>query len=170
MVDLVVDGEKLQFMGFGYHDKVCPPSCLSYTMSDRGKNWGNRPFQYTVKSWSWGHVHIGQYALVWLQYTPRVGGDDNNNNTTPIVSAYLARDGKVVQSGCRNSLISIWERMTANSYGVDVGMDGVELRIEGTVEVAGDGKNYFRWNGVVHGTVEGQKLDGGVAVFEGFRL
>lgn len=139
-------------------------------MSDRGKNWGNRPFQYTVKSWSWGHVHIGQYALVWLQYTPRVGGDDNNNNTTPIVSAYLARDGKVVQSGCRNSLISIWERMTANSYGVDVGMDGVELRIEGTVEVAGDGKNYFRWNGVVHGTVEGQKLDGGVAVFEGFRL
>ena len=22
MVDLVVDGEKVQFMGFGYHDKV----------------------------------------------------------------------------------------------------------------------------------------------------
>lgn len=25
MVDLVVDGEKVQFMGFGYHDKVCLP-------------------------------------------------------------------------------------------------------------------------------------------------
>ncbi|GFN11570.1 hypothetical protein AtubIFM54640_004026 [Aspergillus tubingensis] len=152
MVDLVVDGEKVQFMGFGYHDK----------------NWGNRPFQNTVKSWSWGHVHIGQYALVWLQYTPREGGV--NNNTTPIVSAYLARDGKVVQSGCRNSLINIYENMTASSYGVDVEMDGVVLMIRGRVEVAGDGKNYFRWNGVVSGTVEGQKLDGGVAVFEGFRL
>ncbi|PWY75934.1 hypothetical protein BO83DRAFT_387922 [Aspergillus eucalypticola CBS 122712] len=152
MVDLVVDGEKVQFMGFGYHDK----------------NWGNRPFQNTVKTWSWGHVHIGQYALVWLQYTPREGGD--KNNTTPIVSAYLARDGKVMQSGCRNSIINIDERMTASSYGVDVAMDDVQLRIQGTVEVAGDGKNYFRWNGVVSGTVEGQKLDGGVAVFEGFRL
>ncbi|PYH71174.1 uncharacterized protein BO88DRAFT_451848 [Aspergillus vadensis CBS 113365] len=152
MVDLVVDGEKLQFMGFGYHDK----------------NWGNRPFQNIVKTWSWGHVHIGPYALVWLQYTPREGG--YNNNTTPIVSAYLARDGKVVQSGCRNSIINIFERMTASSYGVDLAMDDVELRIQGTVEVAGDGKNYFRWNGVVSGTVGGQKLDGGVAVFEGFRL
>ncbi|KAL3260547.1 hypothetical protein ABHI18_004481 [Aspergillus niger] len=150
-VDLMVDGEKLQFTGYGYHDK----------------NWGNRPFQNTVKTWSWGHVHIGSYSLVWLQYTPRVGAD---NSTTPIRSAYLARDGKVVQSGCRTSIISIQERMTSSSYTVDVMMSGVDLQIQGTVEVAGDGKDYFRWNGVVSGTVEGQRLDGGVAVFEGFRL
>ncbi|EHA25568.1 hypothetical protein ASPNIDRAFT_42065 [Aspergillus niger ATCC 1015] len=131
------------------------------------QNWGNRPFQNTVKTWSWGHVHIGSYSLVWLQYTPRVGAD---NSTTQIRSAYLARDGKVVQSGCRTSIISIQERMTSSSYAVDVVMSGVDLQIQGTVEVAGDGKDYFRWNGVVWGTVEGQRLDGGVAVFEGFRL
>ncbi|GKZ24344.1 hypothetical protein AbraIFM66951_011125 [Aspergillus brasiliensis] len=150
-VELVVDGEKVQFTGRGYHDK----------------NWGNRPFQNTVKTWSWGHVHIGSYSLVWLQYTPR-GAD--SNDTALIKSAYLARDGKVLQSGCRSSLIYVYEKMSATSYAVNVVMSGVELQIQGTVEVAGDGKNYFRWNGVVSGVVEGERLDGGVAVFEGFRL
>ena len=118
-----------------------------------------------VASWSWGHAHIGPYSVVWMQYI-RAG----SNATTPIASAYVARDGQVVQSGCAADIVSIQQHRTTSSYGVEVVMSGVHLRVQGTVEVAGDGQHYFRWNGAVSGAILGEPLEGGVAVFEAFEF
>ncbi|PWY90572.1 hypothetical protein BO94DRAFT_545299 [Aspergillus sclerotioniger CBS 115572] len=149
VVDLLVDGHPVQFTGYGYHDK----------------NWGSRPFQSMVATWSWGHAHVGPYSIVWMQYTqPGV------NSTVPIASAYVARDGQVVQSGCAADIVSIQQRHTKTSYGVEVVMSGVHLQVQGTVQVAGDGKHYFRWNGGVSGEILGERVEGGVAVFEAFEL
>ncbi|RAK96675.1 uncharacterized protein BO80DRAFT_416167 [Aspergillus ibericus CBS 121593] len=149
VVDLLVDGHPLQFTGVGYHDK----------------NWGSRPFQSLVASWSWGHAHVGPYSLVWMQYT-RPG----SNSSVPIASAYVAKDGQVMQSGCEAGIVAIQQRRTATSYGVEVVMPGVRLRVQGTAQVAGDGQHYFRWNGGVSGEIFGERVEGGVAVFEAFEF
>ena len=60
-VSLDVRGTRLEFDGFGYHDK----------------NWGDIPFAEAVQSWYWGHAQLGPYTLVWFDAlaTAKNGGE-----------------------------------------------------------------------------------------------
>ncbi|PWY83555.1 hypothetical protein BO70DRAFT_395981 [Aspergillus heteromorphus CBS 117.55] len=147
-VDMIVDGEAMRFTGFGYHDK----------------NWGSRPFQTLMTSWSWGHAHIGPFSLVWFQYTPATGLG-HANSTAPVVSAYVERNGTVLVSGCEAGIVSVKEKRTqAGGYGVEVGMERVKVQVQGTAQVAGDGAHYVRWNGRVVGRCWGRRSRGGCGV------
>ncbi|RAH48845.1 uncharacterized protein BO95DRAFT_355940 [Aspergillus brunneoviolaceus CBS 621.78] len=148
-VDLIVDGEAVKFEGYGYHDK----------------NWSERPFHSLVKKWFWGHAHVGPYSLVWFQETPL-------NSTIPVASASVLKDGVTVLSGCEAGIVSVQRvgHAAASGFAVEVVMRGVRVTMLGTREVAGDGQHFFRWSGTVDGEVLGQKVNGGVAVFEEFDL
>ncbi|RAH76567.1 hypothetical protein BO86DRAFT_383752 [Aspergillus japonicus CBS 114.51] len=148
-VDLIVDGEEVKFEGYGYHDK----------------NWSERPFHSLVKKWFWGHAHVGPYSLVWFQETPL-------NATIPVASASVLQDGVTVLSGCEAGIVSVQRvsHAAASGFAVEVVMRGVRVTMLGTREVAGDGQHFFRWTGTVDGEVLGQKVNGGVAVFEEFDL
>ncbi|RAH70213.1 uncharacterized protein BO66DRAFT_471520 [Aspergillus aculeatinus CBS 121060] len=148
-VDLIVDGEAVKFEGYGYHDK----------------NWSERPFHSLVKKWFWGHAHVGPYSLVWFQETPL-------NSTIPVASASVLKDGVTVLSGCEAGIVSVQRvgHAAASGFAVEVVMRGVRVTMLGTREVAGDGQHFFRWTGTVDGEVLGQKVNGGVAVFEEFDL
>ncbi|PYH89413.1 hypothetical protein BO71DRAFT_453457 [Aspergillus ellipticus CBS 707.79] len=155
VVDVVVDGQPLQFTGYGYHDK----------------NWGSRPFQTLIKTWSWGHATVGAYSLVWFQYHPAPGLDPANpNSINPVISAYLARDGQVLISGCEAGIVNVTEKSAGGRYAVEMVMQGVRLDVQGVLLVAGDAKYYSRWNGRVGGVVLGERVGGGVAVFETFQF
>ncbi|MER6978988.1 hypothetical protein [Streptomyces carpinensis] len=45
---VTVGGKKRSFTGRGYHDR----------------NWGNRPFPYSVEHWRWGRGSVGQYSVI----------------------------------------------------------------------------------------------------------
>lgn len=112
IVELEVLGEKVEFRGPGYHDKVCPPSYPlpynTYThthiqknkgLTMKKKNWSNRPFQTTISSWNWGHGHVGPYSIVWFNAITR------SNET--YVSSYVAKNGKVITSTCNTTQLTV---------------------------------------------------------------
>ncbi|KAJ7334030.1 hypothetical protein DFH08DRAFT_1019939, partial [Mycena albidolilacea] len=82
-VDLVVDGTRLDFTGAGYHDK----------------NWSDQPFAENVISWYWGHGRVGPYSIVWFDFLATNGVEH--------VSAYAAKDGKILVSSCDLSSIRV---------------------------------------------------------------
>ncbi|KAL8334438.1 hypothetical protein RB598_008945 [Gaeumannomyces tritici] len=75
-IDVAINGTRLQFEGLGYHDK----------------NWGVRPLREKVHSWYWGHATVGPYVVVWLTGLDFAGTEHR--------SGYVARDGKIIYSGC----------------------------------------------------------------------
>ncbi|KAJ7233656.1 hypothetical protein C8J57DRAFT_1576175 [Mycena rebaudengoi] len=73
---LAIGGTKLAFKGAGYHDK----------------NWSDQPFPTNVDSWYWGHGSVGPYSVVWFDVLGLDGVE--------YVSAYAAKDGKIVVASC----------------------------------------------------------------------
>ncbi|MGW5655506.1 lipocalin-like domain-containing protein [Streptomyces humi] len=45
---VTVNGKERSFTGHGYHDR----------------NWGNRPFPYSVEHWRWGRGSVGPYSVI----------------------------------------------------------------------------------------------------------
>ncbi|KAF2723130.1 hypothetical protein K431DRAFT_319234 [Polychaeton citri CBS 116435] len=75
-----INGERMEFDGFGYHDK----------------NWGDQPFLNSVRSWYWGHGTLGPYQIVFFDaLDPSYPGSASEH-----FSAYVARDGKIVSASC----------------------------------------------------------------------
>src|SRR5271169_5430894 len=63
------------------------------------ENWGDVPFVSAVGSWFWGHASFGPYSIVWY--------DALSPSGLETVSAYVARDGKVLAAGCIPSSIKV---------------------------------------------------------------
>ncbi|KAF7360020.1 hypothetical protein MVEN_00729600 [Mycena venus] len=82
-VDLVVKGTKLAFTGVGYHDK----------------NWSDQIFTSNVASWYWGHGRLGPYSIVWFDFLAL--------NGTEYLSAYAAKDGKIIAASCESNSIRV---------------------------------------------------------------
>ncbi|KAJ6617202.1 hypothetical protein B0H10DRAFT_1914609 [Mycena sp. CBHHK59/15] len=82
-VNLSIGGTKLAFTGSGYHDK----------------NWSDQVFTTHVASWYWGHGRLGPYSIVWFDFLDRTG--------TEFVSAYAARNGKIVAASCALGSITV---------------------------------------------------------------
>lgn len=81
--DFTVSGKKLQFDGYGYHDK----------------NWADQPFAANVHSWYWGHGRLGPYSIVWFDV---VGADGNE-----YISSYAALNGQIIATSCSPGSIMV---------------------------------------------------------------
>ncbi|KAJ5409116.1 Hydroxyneurosporene synthase [Penicillium cosmopolitanum] len=179
-VDVTIRGTQLKFEGAAYHDK----------------NWSDRNFTESVRSWYWGHGRLGAYSIVWFSYLAI-----NDLTNTTYVSSYVARDGEILVDACDVSLLTVRPtgspNTTGSRYPPYVGdiPDGFKLdfvleenkrlRVNVSTEskVAGDGEYYMRWTGSITGEmVEEMGMDSsskslvressltGVAVFEQFHM
>ncbi|KAL4794895.1 hypothetical protein BDV19DRAFT_379215 [Aspergillus venezuelensis] len=164
-VDVTVNGERLMFDGYGFHDKV----------------WSTAPFTSSTGTLHRGRAHLGLYSLVWVSYTP------SSSSTTPnpidgqdretITSHFLARDGEIISSGCAPDSVSIVPGTEQTEGGLVSGfrlsMPGVEVSVAGDNEVLDGpegnqaGRGHTRWHGRARGMIEGNDEEG-VAVFERF--
>ncbi|GFF82314.1 hypothetical protein IFM53868_03431 [Aspergillus udagawae] len=155
-VDVLVEGERVQFTGVGYHDK----------------NWSDGPFEAAVRTWYWGRGRVGPYSVVWFAMLP-LGEKD------VVVSGYVAVGREVVVSSCAEGVVSV--RPTRNGmaekyppvlgdvpggFRVVYSM-GLEVNVTLGPMVAGDGKYYARWTGTMTAAVEGELYEG-VGIFEQF--
>ncbi|KAL8397926.1 hypothetical protein RB594_004584 [Gaeumannomyces avenae] len=144
-IDVAINGTRLQFEGLGYHDK----------------NWGVRPLREKVHSWYWGHATVGPYVVVWLTGLDFAG--------TEHCSGYVARDGKIIYSGCGDievrpvgaahppvaGELETWEPR-GFTVAVDLGPEhGGLLRAEVTAtgRTSRGGPVYARWAGTAAGSV-----------------
>ncbi|KAL4963946.1 uncharacterized protein BDV14DRAFT_209643 [Aspergillus stella-maris] len=170
-VDVTVNGERLMFDGYGFHDKI----------------WSTSPFTSSTGTLHRGRAHLGLYSLVWVSYTPSspsssptpnpIDGQDRQT----ITSHFLARDGEVISSGCAPDSVSIVPGTEQTEGGLVSGfrlsMPGVEVSVAGDNEVLdgpggsqagnGNGRGHSRWHGRARGMIEGNDEEG-VAVFERF--
>ncbi|KAH8884412.1 hypothetical protein GQ53DRAFT_752257 [Thozetella sp. PMI_491] len=80
-IDFTINGRRLSFTGRGYHDK----------------SWGVQPFRNVVQSWYWGHAQLGPYSLLWV--------DTLSRSKDEYVSAYVARDGKILLGSCQKGAV-----------------------------------------------------------------
>ncbi|KAJ6457615.1 hypothetical protein C8R45DRAFT_844134 [Mycena sanguinolenta] len=166
VVNLTISGTHIAFGGSGYHDK----------------NWSNQMFTSLVASWYWGHGRIGEYSIVWFDALDRTG--------TEAVSAYVAKDNKILAASCTLGRITVRPTgqnatyppviSTANPSGyhidVDLGADGT-LAIDVTVlsNLVGVNPEYGRFLGNMTGSIvlpDGNSTAGlvGMALFEQFKL
>ncbi|KAJ6479178.1 hypothetical protein DFH09DRAFT_1153658 [Mycena vulgaris] len=117
-VELKVRGTKLAFNGIGYHDK----------------NWSDQLFTANVATWYWGHGRLDAYSLVWFDFLALDG--------TEHVSAYAAKDGKIIAASCAPTSLRVRPtgqnatyppvRSTGNPSGYHITLD---LAREGTLEM-----------------------------------
>ncbi|KAJ7660277.1 hypothetical protein DFH06DRAFT_1194162 [Mycena polygramma] len=168
-VALTINGDKLAFTGAGYHDK----------------NWSNQVFTSNVASWYWGHGRLGTYSIVWFDY---LGLDGEEH-----VSAYAAKDGRIITASCESRSIRVRPTgqnsgfppvaSTGNPSGYNVTVDLAEV---GTLEVAVsvmdnvvDTSVYTRAVGSIsgavipvggHGAGDEKTVLYGKALFEQFKL
>ncbi|KAL4940471.1 hypothetical protein BDV06DRAFT_213447 [Aspergillus oleicola] len=166
-VDVTVNGERLLFEGYGYHDKV----------------WSTTPFTSSVGTLHRGRAHLGLYSLLWVSYTPASTSTSPSDPSNPnpeqpqetIVSHFLARDGETISSGCSDT-VSIVPGMEQTEGGLvsgfHVSIPGAEISVAGDNEVLdGNGEGavagHMRWHGRARGMLEGNDEEG-VAFFERF--
>ncbi|KAK5807015.1 hypothetical protein VI817_001273 [Penicillium citrinum] len=174
-VDMTIQDTQMKFQGVAYHDK----------------NWSDRNFTDSVRSWYWGHGRLGLYSIVWFSYLAI-----NDPTNTTYVSSYVAHNGEVLISECDDSLLTVRptgrSNTTGDRYPAFVGdlPDGFKLdfvlpentrlrvNVSTRVKVAGDGEYYMRWTGNMTGEVvemnpspviQESSLTG-VAVFEQFHM
>ncbi|KAJ7255134.1 hypothetical protein B0H12DRAFT_1323309 [Mycena haematopus] len=168
VVDLRVDGVRLAFTGSAYHDK----------------NWSDQPFGTHVASWYWGRGRLGAYSIVWWDILGLTGEES--------LSAYVARDNKIISASCKAGSVTarpVGENATyppvlstPNPAGYHVEFDlGKEGRLEVDVLVLANlidvNPEYARFMGSMEGVVSsgngngdvGEKLVG-MALFEQFKL
>ncbi|KAL4805791.1 hypothetical protein BDV18DRAFT_160664 [Aspergillus unguis] len=153
-VDFSVNGERLQFVGYGGHDKI----------------WTSRPFTSATKSLVLGRAHLGLYSVLWLAYTPSTG---DNTGTQQIVSSFIARDGETVSSGCTEGSVAIEQGVQETEgelvNGFRVSVPGGTVSIAADVEtgrVQGDA-SHLKWIGRASGMFGDGEEEGG-AVLERF--
>jgi hypothetical protein len=167
---------ELKFTGSGYHDKVqlveFSNLCTALTLS---QNWGIQTLPQAVKSWYWGHGHMGPYSLVWF--------DTLNYDGTEKVNGYLARDGIIIGvSGTGLTARPTGENSTyppTNTTGNPGGFRIVYNTKDGVfvADVAGQVAwapplplgGYTRWAGQITGGFVGQKKYTGSSVWEWIR-
>ncbi|KAL4924725.1 uncharacterized protein BDV17DRAFT_300812 [Aspergillus undulatus] len=164
-VDVTVNGERLAFEGYGYHDKV----------------WSTRPFTSSVGTLHRGRAHLGLYSLLWLSYAP---AGANADPETTIVSSFLARDGETISAGCDTGSLTITPGTEQTEGGLvsgfQIAFPGAAVSVADDNELAGmgegeaeglgwvsTGRGHTRWNGRARGLVEGVDEEG-VAIFERF--
>ncbi|KAL4913072.1 hypothetical protein BDW62DRAFT_205876 [Aspergillus aurantiobrunneus] len=147
-VDLTVNGERLVFDGYGYHDKM----------------WSTHPFTSTTRTLHRGRAHLGLYSLLWLSYSTQAASP-----STQVVSSFLARDGETVNAGCVDGSVRVVPAVEQTEGGLVRGFrvqaPGVQVSVGTDVEVLEGG--HARWNGRARGLLEGVDEEG-VAVFERF--
>ncbi|OJJ04981.1 hypothetical protein ASPVEDRAFT_31400 [Aspergillus versicolor CBS 583.65] len=148
-VDVTVNGERLRFEGYGYHDKV----------------WSSRPFTSSTKSLQRGRAHLGLYSVLWLSYA------SESNPGQEVVSSFLARDGESVNAGCADGSVAIvaGQEQTEGGLvsGFQVGIPGAQVSVATDIEDRGGRGAHVRWNGRARGMLEGVDEEG-VAIFERF--
>ncbi|KAI9367150.1 hypothetical protein BJX61DRAFT_547768 [Aspergillus egyptiacus] len=153
-VDFTVNGERLQFDGYGSHDK-------------EKQLWSTTPFKTHTKSLTLGRAHVGLYSFLWLSYTPVSGSGSGSGSgsepTTPAFSSsFLARDGTTLTAGCAPGSVRIasGSEMTEGGLveGFRVVVPGASVSVATDVEVwdqdrDGHGHEHVRWNGRARGVV-----------------
>ncbi|KAB5558519.1 hypothetical protein GE09DRAFT_116261 [Coniochaeta sp. 2T2.1] len=160
-VDLRIDGTRVKFSGYGYHDK----------------NWGDVPFIGTLSLSYWGHARLGPYSIVWANSIDAKGVEH--------ASAYLAKDGKVLVSACGEgtAVVRPWGKSSEFPPRIDTGpAEGLEVLFDlgdgrvfranvTTSTVVEDEGAYIRTLGTVAGGFGGkyEKTYHGAAMFEVFK-
>jgi hypothetical protein len=160
LANFSVSGQPLAFEGYGYHDK----------------NWGDRPFNQAVQSWIWGHGHVGDYSVVWL--------DSVDQNRTEYFTGYVARGSELLHSSCANDSVlvrpfgegAVFPGQPGNpppdgyDITIDLGEEGV-LALQFSVDLLqGGGPIYGRYVGALSGTLDGVELVPGKGVCEEFKV
>ncbi|KAJ7145567.1 hypothetical protein C8R44DRAFT_601176 [Mycena epipterygia] len=166
VVKLNIYGTPLAFKGAGYHDK----------------NWSDQVFTTHVASWYWGHGRVGPYSIVWFDFLDITG--------TEFVSAYAAKDGKIVAASCTLGSIAVRPTgqnstyppviSTGNPSGYHINLDlssGGRMKVDVAVlaPLIGVNPEYARSVGNMTGSivpVNGAATTGltGTALFEQFKL
>ncbi|KAL4786004.1 hypothetical protein BJX76DRAFT_366465 [Aspergillus varians] len=148
-VDVTVNGERLRFDGYGYHDKI----------------WSSHPFTASTKTLHRGRAHLGLYSLLWVSYTSQANPDHQ------VVSSFLARDGETVGAGCVDGSVTVTPGREQTEGGLvsgfQVAVPGAQISIATDVQGVDGAGGHVRWNGRARGMVEGVDEEG-VAVFERF--
>ncbi|CAG8971374.1 hypothetical protein HYALB_00006923 [Hymenoscyphus albidus] len=156
-VDRDINGSKLVFDGTGYHDK----------------NWSDRPFNSSIKSWYWGRGRIGPYKIVWIDGVP-VEGEE-------FFSAFASRDGLIMGSTCSFATLVVrpleslytpsLETSEPKGFSIvmDLGDEGIlAANITAIRTLVDASPMYSRWGGCLAGAMnEGDEL-GGHGVYEQF--
>ncbi|KAL4810354.1 hypothetical protein BDV18DRAFT_130823 [Aspergillus unguis] len=154
-VQFNIRGHQMSYQGRGYHDH----------------NYGNQPFSQAFMATYWGHGRIGEYAIVWADTL--VPNGDN------YVSAYVARDGEIVTAQCEGIQVrpygdnSTYPPTTSSGTptGVRMEIDSADGQFELEAEyitITVDSNYYRRFTGTFRGTLDGQELPDGVALWEQF--
>lgn len=158
IVDLTVSGEKLTFLGYGYHDK----------------NWGAINFSKAVQSWYWGHGRLGPYSIVWFD---TVGTDGKE-----YVSSYVTDHSNIVAGNCNSGSLRVRPfggddtypplatSSNPNGYSIsyDLGERGI-LNVNFTIGLNPlTLPNYHRFIGKLEGGILGEEKFEGRALCEQF--
>ncbi len=133
-------------------------------------NWGDVPFPETIRSWYWGHAHVGEWSVVFFDGLAADGQD--------FADAYVARGGKVVLVDCGPESVEVRETATLDLQSgglpiLDVNFDlpdGNVLALEVkavSINALVDGV-YERYVTSVTGSVDGSSNFTGVGMFEHF--
>lgn len=164
VVNLDVRGSQLSFTGLGYHDH----------------NWGITPFAESAAHTYWGHARIGPFSLTWSDALVPVDG----GNLTEKFSSAVSKDGKSVIVSCVQDAVVVRPWGTNDLYPptvttgppqglelvFDLGSEGV-LRANITSQlVLVNAGFYQRFLGGVTAELNGEKFEGGRALYEQFKL
>ncbi|KAL2825793.1 hypothetical protein BDW59DRAFT_70177 [Aspergillus cavernicola] len=158
-VDFELRGEKFKFQGRGYHDH----------------NFGNRPFSEALAASYWGHGRLGDYTIVWVDALAQSG--DNH------LAAYVSKEGELITASCQPGSILVRPYGDNSTYpptqstGAPTGFS-IEITIpEGQLELKAeyihitvDSDLYRRFTGTLTGTLDGESLPDGIALWEQFTL
>ncbi|KIW17327.1 hypothetical protein PV08_04519 [Exophiala spinifera] len=158
VVDLTVNGERLAFTGYGYHDK----------------NWGDINFAEAIKSWYWGHGRLGPYSIVWF--------DALGTDGTEYVSSWVTDDGTIIAGNCTSGSLRVRPFGTNATYPPDPTSplpDGYsisyDLGAKGTLDVNFTRELHFfstptynRFLGNLEGGITGEQNFTGQALCEQF--
>ncbi|KAL2822699.1 hypothetical protein BDW59DRAFT_173782 [Aspergillus cavernicola] len=155
--DFQIRGKEFKFQGRGYHDH----------------NYGSRPFSESAASAYWGHGRLGEYAIVWLSVLTPTGSEH--------VSAYVTKNSEIIVAHCEGIKIRPYGDNSTypptRKTGAPTGFR-IEITIpEGQLELAAEyiyiqvGFDFYRrFTGTFTGTLNGEPLPDGVALWEQFSL
>ncbi|KAL4957742.1 hypothetical protein BDW69DRAFT_155514 [Aspergillus filifer] len=154
---MIRGSEHFYFEGRGYHDH----------------NYGSRTFSDSAYSAYWGHGRLGEYSVVWLTVLTPEGEES--------VSAYVVKGTDVIVSQCEGIHIRPYGenseypplRTSGNPTGYRMNVTTPEGLMELQAEriyVTVNFDFYRRFTGTYTGTLNGEPLPDGVALWEQFSL
>ncbi|KAL4875950.1 hypothetical protein BJY04DRAFT_223566 [Aspergillus karnatakaensis] len=98
-VNMFIQGERLWYQGFGYHDRM----------------WAESKIPTFTRSWNTGRARLGAYTVVWAKYITPEGHESSH--------AYIARNGQVLTSGCGPGILTVKNIATGET------LEGMEVTI-----------------------------------------